>query len=124
MVSNDCVGVISVVAFSADQQKRIKEHSREISEYVRYVSNIFVSKIVGGQNDGDDFSKILLTLIENLDQGVMVLDENGNLRLVNEVALKQLNCTQEDCRSSGDYPSSQRATNLLTKASAVHRYVR
>ena len=95
MVSNDCVGVISVVAFSADQQKRIKEHSREISEYVRYVSNIFVSKIVGGQNDGDDFHKILLTLIENLDQGVMVLDENGNLRLVNEVALKQLNCTQE-----------------------------
>ena len=95
MVQHDCVGVISVVAFSSEQQKRIKENSQEISEYVRHVSNIFVSKIIGGQSASDDFHKILITLIENLDQGVMVLDENGNLRLINDVALKQLNCAQE-----------------------------
>lgn len=124
MVSNDCVGVISVVAFSADQQKRIKEHSREISEYVRYVSTSSYPRSLAVKTMATTFTRYL-TLIENLDQGVMVLDENGNLRLVNEVALKQLNCTQEKIagRLVTIRPLNEQQTSS-PKASAVHRYVR
>ena len=95
IVQHACVGVISLVALSPEQQARIKDNSHEISEYVRYISNIFVSKIVGEQAAGDEFGEIFTSLIENMDQGVIVLDENEQVRSINAVALKQLNCTQE-----------------------------
>ena len=95
IVQHACVGVISLVALTPEQQLRIKENSHEISEYVRYISNVFVSKIVGEQAAGDEFGEIFTSLIENMDQGVLVLDENEQVRSINTVALKQLNCTQE-----------------------------
>ncbi len=95
MVQQVCVGVISLVALTPEQQLRIKENAHEISEYVRYISHIFVSKIIGGQNAGDDLGEVFTSLIENMDQGVLVLDENEQVRSINPVALKQLNCTPE-----------------------------
>jgi transcriptional regulator with PAS, ATPase and Fis domain len=94
IVQNACVGVISLVAISPEQQLRIKENAHDISEYVSYISSIFVSKIIGAQS-ADELGELFTSLIENMDQGVLVLDENEQVRSANAVALKQLNCTQE-----------------------------
>lgn len=94
VVQDVCVGVISLVAISPEQQLRIKENAHEISEYVRYISNIFVSKIIGAQS-ADELGELFTSLLESMDQGVLVLDEDDQVRSINAVALKQLNCTPE-----------------------------
>ena len=95
LVQDLCVGVISLVALTDEQQKRIEENSREISDYVRHISDIFVSKIVGAQSNADDLTHMLIGLVDHMDQGVVGLDENGHVRFINPIALGHLHCTQE-----------------------------
>ncbi|AKM46719.1 MULTISPECIES: sigma-54 interaction domain-containing protein [Edwardsiella] len=95
LFQGNCIGVISLVAFTQEQQERIKDNLHEFSDYVRHISNIFVSKLLESQGGNDGVSKILLSLIENMDQGVLVLDENNQAQFANATALKQLNAINE-----------------------------
>ncbi|MEG2042408.1 MAG: PAS domain-containing protein, partial [Hafnia sp.] len=95
LFQGNCIGVISLVAFTQEQQERIKDNLHEFSDYVRHISNIFVSKLLESQGGNDGASKILLSLIENMDQGVLVLDENNQAQFANATALKQLNAINE-----------------------------
>ncbi len=95
MVQNTCIGVISLVAFTPEQQDKIKDNIHVFSDYVRHISNIFVSKLLDSQGHSDDLNKIFLSLIENMDQGVLVLDDKNQIKYSNQTALKQLNITKE-----------------------------
>lgn len=92
---NACIGVISLVAFTPEQQERIKDNIHEFSDYVRHISNLFVSKLLENQGGSDGINKILMSLIENMDQGVLVIDNENKAKFANPTALKQLNATQE-----------------------------
>ncbi|MCT8156553.1 AAA family ATPase, partial [Klebsiella aerogenes] len=66
-----CVGVISLVALTREQQERINDNLHEFSDYVRHVSSIFVSRLLEDQGGGDNMLKMFSTMIENMDQGVL-----------------------------------------------------
>ncbi|EII3563958.1 sigma-54-dependent transcriptional regulator [Escherichia coli] len=91
-----CVGVISLIAVTHEQQEHISDNLREFSDYVRHISTIFVSKLLEGQGPGDNISKIFATMIDNMDQGVLVVDADNRVQFVNQTALKTLGVVQNN----------------------------
>lgn len=92
---DQCVGVISLVALTREQQKRINDNIQEFSDYVRHVSTIFVSRFLSEQSSGKDIQKIFLTMIENMDQGVLVMDDSQKVKFANQTALKIMDASRE-----------------------------
>ncbi|HCU4432189.1 TPA: sigma-54-dependent transcriptional regulator [Escherichia coli] len=91
-----CVGVISLIAVTHEQQEHISDNLREFSDYVRHISTIFVSKLLEDQGPGDNISKIFATMIDNMDQGVLVVDADNRVQFVNQTALKILGVVQNN----------------------------
>lgn len=90
ILQDRCVGVISLIAVTHEQQEHISDNLREFSDYVRHISTIFVSKLLEEQGPGDNISKIFATMIDNMDQGVLVVDDENRVQFVNQTALKTL----------------------------------
>lgn len=91
-----CIGVISLIAVTHEQQEHISDNLREFSDYVRHISTIFVSKLLEDQGPGDNISKIFATMIDNMDQGVLVVDADNRVQFVNQTALKTLGVVQNN----------------------------
>ncbi|PVH42838.1 sigma-54-dependent Fis family transcriptional regulator [Escherichia coli] len=96
ILQDRCVGVISLIAVTHEQQEHISDNLREFSDYVRHISTIFVSKLLEGQGPGDNISKIFATMIDNMDQGVLVVDADNRVQFVNQTALKTLGVVQNN----------------------------
>ncbi|WP_115784086.1 sigma-54 interaction domain-containing protein [Escherichia coli] len=96
ILQDRCVGVISLIAVTHEQQEHISDNLREFSDYVRHISTIFVSKLLEDQEPGDNISKIFATMIENMDQGVLVVDDENRVQFVNQTALKTLGVVQNN----------------------------
>ncbi|HDH7151030.1 TPA: sigma-54-dependent transcriptional regulator [Escherichia coli] len=96
ILQDRCVGVISLIAVTHEQQEHISDHLREFSDYVRHISTIFVSKLLEDQGPGDNISKIFATMIDNMDQGVLVVDDESRVQFVNQTALKTLGVVQNN----------------------------
>lgn len=45
---------------------------------------------------GDNISKIFATMIDNMDQGVLVVDDENRVQFVNQTALKTLGVVQNN----------------------------
>ncbi len=96
ILQDRCVGVISLIAVTHEQQEHISDNLREFSDYVRHISTIFVSKLLLDQGPGDNISKIFATMIDNMDQGVLVVDDENRVQFVNQTALKTLGVVQNN----------------------------
>ncbi|HCQ3826665.1 TPA: sigma-54-dependent transcriptional regulator [Escherichia coli] len=96
ILQDRCVGVISLIAVTHEQQEHISDNLREFSDYVRHISTIFVSKLLEDQGPGDNISKIFATMIDNMDQGVLVVDADNLVQFVNQTALKTLGVVQNN----------------------------
>ncbi|EFE4526514.1 sigma-54-dependent transcriptional regulator [Escherichia coli] len=96
ILQDRCVGVISLIAVTHEQQEHISDNLREFSDYVRHISTIFVSKLLEDQRPGDNISKIFATMIDNMDQGVLVVDDESRVQFVNQTALKTLGVVQNN----------------------------
>ncbi len=96
ILQDRCVGVISLIAVTHEQQEHISDYLREFSDYVRHISTIFVSKLLEDQGPGDNISKIFATMIDNMDQGVLVVDDENRVQFVNQTALKTLSVVQNN----------------------------
>ena len=96
ILQDRCVGVISLIAVPHEQQEHISDNLREFSDYVRHISTIFVSKLLEDQGPGDNISKIFATMIDNMDQGVLVVDADNRVQFVNQTALKTLGVVQNN----------------------------
>ncbi|MCS1654492.1 sigma-54-dependent Fis family transcriptional regulator [Escherichia coli] len=96
ILQDRCVGVISLIAVTHEQQEHISDNLREFSDYVRHISTIFVSKLLEDQGPGDNISKIFATMIDNMDQGVLVVDVDNRVQFVNQTALKTLGVVQNN----------------------------
>ncbi len=95
MARHQCVGVINLVALTPESQVRIRQNSSDITDYVRHVSGLVVSKMIDGHDGSGDPDKHLLSLLDHMDQGVVLIDNEGRVCLINPPALAQLNCSQE-----------------------------
>ncbi|HBE4667224.1 sigma-54-dependent Fis family transcriptional regulator [Escherichia coli] len=96
ILQDRCVGVISLIAVTHEQQEHISDNLREFSDYVRHISTIFVSKLLEDQGPGENISKIFATMIDNMDQGVLVVDDENRVQFVNQTALKTLGVVQNN----------------------------
>ncbi|HDY1413663.1 TPA: sigma-54-dependent transcriptional regulator [Escherichia coli] len=96
ILQDRCVGVICLIAVTHEQQEHISDNLREFSDYVRHISTIFVSKLLEDQGPGDNISKIFATMIDNMDQGVLVVDDESRVQFVNQTALKTLGVVQNN----------------------------
>lgn len=96
ILQDRCVGVISLIAVTHEQQEHISDNLREFSDYVRHISTIFVSKLLEDQGPGDNISKIFAAMIDNMDQGVLVVDDENRVQFVNQTALKTLGVVQNN----------------------------
>ncbi|EFY5206695.1 sigma-54-dependent transcriptional regulator [Shigella flexneri] len=96
ILQDRCVGVISLIAVTHEQQEHISDNLREFSDYVRHISTIFVSKLLEDQGPGDNISKIFATMIDNMDQGVLVVDDESRVQFVNQTALKTRGVVQNN----------------------------
>ncbi|HFL5281451.1 TPA: sigma 54-interacting transcriptional regulator [Escherichia coli] len=96
ILQDRCVGVISLIAVTHEQQEHISDNLREFSDYVRHISTILVSKLLEDQGPGDNISKIFATMIDNMDQGVLVVDDESRVQFVNQTALKTLGVVQNN----------------------------
>ena len=96
ILQDRCVGVISLIAVTPEQQEHISDNLCEFSDYVRHISTIFVSKLLEDQGPGDNISKIFATMIDNMDQGVLVVDADNRVQFVNQTALKTLGVVQNN----------------------------
>lgn len=96
ILQDRCVGVISLIAVTHEQQEHISDNLREFSDYVRHISTIFVSKLLEDLGPGDNISKIFATMIDNMDQGVLVVDDENRVQFVNQTALKTLGVVQSN----------------------------
>ncbi|ENC02281.1 sigma-54 interaction domain-containing protein [Escherichia coli] len=96
ILQDRCVGVISLIAVTHEQQEHISDNLREFSDYVRHISTIFVSKLLEDQGPGDNISKIFATMIDNMVQGVLVVDDENRVQFVNQTALKTLGVVQNN----------------------------
>ena len=96
ILQDRCVGVISLIAVTHEQQEHISDNLREFSDYVRHISTIFVSKLLEDQGPGDNISKIFATMIDNMDQGVLVVDDENRVQFVNQTALETLGVVQNN----------------------------
>ncbi|EGC2504561.1 sigma-54-dependent transcriptional regulator [Escherichia coli] len=96
ILQDRCVGVISLIAVTHEQQEHISDNLREFSDYVRHISTIFVSKLLEDQGPGDNISKIFATMIDNMVQGVLVIDDESRVQFVNQTALKTLGVVQNN----------------------------
>ncbi|ELR5565209.1 sigma-54-dependent transcriptional regulator [Escherichia coli] len=96
ILQDRCVGVISLIAVTHEQQEHISDNLREFFDYVRHISTIFVSKLLEDQGPGDNISKIFATMIDNMDQGVLVVDDENRVQFVNQTALKTLGVVQNN----------------------------
>lgn len=94
MYHDRCVGVISLVALTREQQKHINANIQEFSDYVRHVSTIFVSRFLQDRSAGDNIHKIFLTMIESMDQGVLVVGNDQKVKFANQTALKIMGINQ------------------------------
>lgn len=96
ILQDRCVGVISLIAVTHEQQEHISDNLREFSDYVRHISTIFVSKLLEDQGPGDNISKIFATMIDNMDQGVLVVDDENRVQFVNQTDLKTFGVVQNN----------------------------
>lgn len=100
IINEDCIGVISLVAVNFEQQQVIKNNVQMLCDYIRHISAIFVAKII--ENSGSEItsSRTFNILIDNMDQGVLMLNKDDTIVLINHPAQKLLGITGRDISTS------------------------
>ncbi|UJF18277.1 sigma 54-interacting transcriptional regulator [Vibrio sp. SS-MA-C1-2] len=100
LMNERCIGVISLVAFTAKQQAHIRDNVQTFSSYVRHIAQVFVTNIIEDNKGNTPIDSLFISLIENMDQGVLVLNDNNFVQFGNQKALDILNLTSEKINST------------------------
>ncbi|MEI6895645.1 MAG: sigma 54-interacting transcriptional regulator [Colwellia sp.] len=100
LIENRCIGVISLVAFSDESQQLIKENTCLFSDYIKYIAQLVISKLAENKTQPHGLEAVFINLIDNMDQGVLVLDEEDYVKYGNQPALNNLNLTKKDLQKT------------------------
>ncbi len=96
LLNDRCIGVISLVAFTEQSQQTIKDNTQLFSDYIKHIAHLVVTKVAEIQPAHNGLEDIFTNLIDNMDQGVLVLDENNFVHYGNQTALTHLDITNRD----------------------------
>ncbi|EDL52459.1 MULTISPECIES: sigma 54-interacting transcriptional regulator [Vibrio] len=116
LLEDRCIGVMSLVAFTEESQQTIKDNAKLFSDYIKHTAQLVVAKVTENQTPNKGLEDVFINLIDNMDQGVLVLDENNYVKYGNQPALANLNITIQElpekkinirplsqCRGSNDH---------------------
>ncbi|WP_287944727.1 sigma 54-interacting transcriptional regulator [Shewanella sp.] len=96
ILNESCIGVISLVAFNQKSRELIKNNTQLFLDYIQHISQIFVIKVSESKKSSSGLDDVFSSLINNMDQGVLVLDDCNRVLHGNAPALANLNITQTE----------------------------
>ncbi|MBV4368416.1 sigma 54-interacting transcriptional regulator [Erwinia phyllosphaerae] len=91
-----CLGVISLIAVNNEQQRKLSDNAEMFVQYMWHVSRLLVANLASVQLKNPQNNVAWNILLENMDQGVILLDRDGKVKAVNDRALQQLLLPGED----------------------------
>lgn len=96
MHDDRCIGVVSLVAFNPESGDRIKNNIQLFLDYIEHISQIVVIKVSEAKKNGSNLDEVFSSLINNMDQGVLVLDDSNRVLHGNPQALEILNISHSE----------------------------
>ncbi|WP_413701804.1 sigma 54-interacting transcriptional regulator [Psychromonas sp. KJ10-10] len=96
LLEDRCIGVISLVAFNQASQQVIQENVLIFSDYIKHIAQLVTAKLEEKHTSSHGLQEVFINLIDNMDQGVLVLDENDYVKYANQPALKSLALSRND----------------------------
>ncbi|WP_261642583.1 sigma 54-interacting transcriptional regulator [Erwinia mallotivora] len=85
-----CLGVISLIAVDQKQHQRLSENVDMFLQYIRHVSRLMVTNLASTPRRQSKSEALWLTMIERMDQGVIVRDDAGRVTFINSRARNML----------------------------------
>lgn len=91
-IDNEVIGVIGLVCFTEEQRKHIIKNYEVFSTFLEQIADLISSK---ASEELENFklkkiNKVFKNIIEKIDQGVLVIDENNKIISINNSARKIL----------------------------------
>lgn len=68
------VGVIGLIAFTKEQQQKMKQNSESLLNFLRRMSDLIASKLLESQSNSK-----LAVLLESMPEGLLAIDFNGDI---------------------------------------------
>ncbi|ABZ75209.1 putative sigma54 specific transcriptional regulator [Shewanella halifaxensis HAW-EB4] len=96
MLDDRCIGVVSLVAFNQESGDRIKNNIQLFLDYIEHISQLVVIKVSEAKKNGSNLDEVFSNLINNMDQGVLVLDDANRVLHGNPQALDILNISHSE----------------------------
>ncbi len=90
------LGVIGIFAYNQDQKKRLMEKENNYIVFLKNMANLIAGKVgeLKLYEDVMTYSKELDIIIQNVDQGVLCVDLNGEIKHLNHKAQELLSLTR------------------------------
>lgn len=110
VVHHDVIGVIGMVCTTYEQKKIVEENLNSYLEYLDQIAQFIQAKVIETQEDTN--KRAMLSMLESItksmDEGAIIIDNNGNIDKINPSAKMQLGIKRIiykekiDIRATGD----------------------
>ena len=113
--NNIIIGVIGLICFNDDQKKAVLKNINSHLQFINQISEFISTKIYEDlENERNEkFTEILEHIIDTLGKGIIALNENNHIVLINNMASKVLNIENSSLGKKvnieyfGNYSSSE-----------------
>ncbi|MEW8956585.1 sigma-54 interaction domain-containing protein [Clostridium sp.] len=91
--NNIIIGVIALICFNEDQKKAVLKNINSHLQFINQISDFISTKIYEDLDNerNEKFTEILKHIIDTLGKGIIALNENNHIVLINDMASKVLN---------------------------------
>lgn len=96
ILQNRYIKIINLITITHKQQKHINNNLHKFSNYIHHISTIFISKLLKNQKPKNNINKIFTTIIDNINQNILIIDNKNQIQFINQTTLKTLNIIQNN----------------------------
>lgn len=89
-----CLGVISLIAVNNEQHQSLCKNADMFTQYIWHVSRLLVANLASDKQKQPRSQAVWPLLMSNMDQGVIVRDQEGRIKMINERATDLLHLPQ------------------------------
>lgn len=97
-IYEEVIGVIGLVCFTIEQRDHIIDNLVIFTEFLEQITDLMSSKAKeeSEKHKMINLIEVLKNIIDKVEQGVIVIDQNGNVSRINNTALKMLELNRID----------------------------
>jgi transcriptional regulator with PAS, ATPase and Fis domain len=90
---NRTIGVIGAISTEVEKKREISEKADSYLEFINNISDLISLKVKEFENNKyiDKEIKMFRGIIDNIEKGLIILDENSKISYINNIAKKMLN---------------------------------